>query len=1080
MSYKAKFILQVKTIAVREKIMKYKIFLITAVFVTFCSVELLFAQSPVQDNPKNPAYTLQDTTLAAEYFATAEKLVLAAQYDSSNFYFEKAREIYERFGELYNLKTIWKKLLLCNNRLAGNLLDQGQYELAMNYLNKSLEISKIKLGGDNAEVALSNNYIGMIYGRMGNYERALDYFQKSLSINLRLLGEEHPSIIQSYNYIGIMFWKKGNFDRALEFYQKSLSISIRLFGEQHLDVANSYNNVGLVYWNKGDYDRALEIYQKSISIRLQLLGEEHPLVAGSYNNIGLIYNEKGDYDRALEYYKKYLSINLRLFGEEHPEVAQSYNNTGVVYKRKSDYDRALEYYQKAVSISLQLFGEEPPDIATNYHNIGTVYQYSGDYDRALEYYNKALSINLRLLGGEHPDVADSYNNIGNVYSDKGDYDRSIGYFRKALTINLSTFGNLHPAVADVYRGFADVYFQKHDLNMALRYCQKSLISLVPEFDNSSIYSSPPLEGISSEDIFLNSLLLKAEIFTSISDQTGEKDLGMAFSTYQLAVDLIDKMRTGYKAVGSKLLLGENSVAIYEEAIETALKLHKLTKDKSHKEAAFLFAEKGKASVLSLSLQETQAKTFGGIPDSLLVKERQLKIDLAFYDTQIEIERQKRENRDESKIEEFEGRYFSSNTKYESLIEELETNYPKYYDLKYQTQSVSIPELQAALDSQTTVVEYFTGEKSITIFTVAKDHFEVTTVAKDSLFETDIEQIRTGIYKHDYTIYVKSAYRLYLSLIQPVFGHLNTRNLIIIPDHVLANVPFEALLTEDTGKAMNIEYSSLPYLLKKYQVSYAYSANLLLDLLNRRQPDTPKDYLAFAPVFPNGISSSSRAADLLQANHDLDSTRTAHTHLPASRDEVLGIQKLFRQSYGIIDRMSDWLFGNKSRVYLESQADEENLKSTALKDYRYIHFATHGFANHTTPELSGLLLAQNSTSTEDNVLFLGEVYNLELNADLVTLSACESGIGKSVKGEGLLSLSRGFLYAGAKNLVVSLWKADDRATSTLMLAFYEDMLKEKSKAQALRQAKLRLVESQRSSELEYADPYYWASFILIGK
>ncbi len=851
-------------------------------------------------------------------------------------------------------------------------------------------------------------------------------------------------------------------------------------GEEHRKVATTINNIGLVYYLKGNYDKSLEYHKKALAIKLRLWGEEHRQVAYSYNNIGIVYVEKGDYDRALEYHQKALSIRMRLLGEEHLEVGSSNNNIGDVYYAKADYDQALEYLQKAVSIWLCNVGEDHTYSSNAYIYIGLAYNEKSDYDLALEYNQKALSIRLRLWGQEHPDIAESYSSIGVVYSAKVDYEQALKYHHKATAIGLKVFGNHHPVVAEYYRNIAEVYSHKNEFSTALAYCQKSLISLIAEFTDPSIYSNPRLENVSFGPYLLTSLKLKAEIFTRLSDKTGKKDLEMAFSTYQLAVDLIDKMRTGYKAEGSKLILGENVVEIYEQGIGTVLKLNEITGKKSYKESAFFFAEKGKASVLSQALQETQAKSFAGIPDSLLEKEKQLKIDLAFYDTQIEKERQKKEDQDEAKIQDFQGKYFSLNTQYESLIEELETTYPKYYELKYQTQSVSIPELQAALDSQTTVVEYFTSQESITIFTVAKHHFEVTTVAKDSLFETGIKQLRTSITKHDYELYTKSAHRLHQFLIQPVVGHLTTGSLIIIPDHVVANVPFEALLTEEATEAKSIDYGSLPYLLKKYQVSYAYSANLLLDLLNQGHPDTPRDYLAFAPVFSNGISSSSRAAGFLQANQDLDSTRTARTHLPASRDEVLGIQQLFRQSYSILDRLYDWLFGDKSQVYLEKQANEENLKNTDLKEYRYIHFATHGFANKTTPELSGLLLAQDSTSTEDNVLFLGEVYNLELSADLVTLSACESGIDKSIKGEGLMSLSRGFLYAGAKNLLVSLWQADDRATSDLMLAFYEEMLKGKSKAQALREAKLRLIGDQIRSDQGYADPSSWAAFILVGK
>ena len=588
---------------------------------------------------------------------------------------------------------------------------------------------------------------------------------------------------------------------------------------------------------------------------------------------------------------------------------------------------------------------------------------------------------------------------------KGDYVKANDYLHEALAIRLEVLDKLHPEVAESYQHLAEVHEQKHDFIRALAYCQKSLISLISGFDEQSIYSNPPLDDKSAETYLLNALKLKAEVFARLSEQSGTRDLEMAFSTYQLASELIDKMRTGYKAEGSKLFLGGKAVGIYEKAIATALKLYEITQDDVHKEAAFQFAEKGKASVLSQALQESQAKAFAGIPDTVLAKERQLRIDLTFYDTQIQKERQKKENQDATKIQDFESRYFSLRTDYDSLIEELEKTYPRYYDLKYQTKTASVSELQARLDPQTTVVEYFVGEQSIYVFTVAKGHFGITTVPKDTLFETHIEQLRSAIDKSggegEYEPYVTSAHKLYRSLIQPVEHHLQTESLVLIPDDVIAHIPFEALLNVEVIDTKSKDYSSLSYLLKRYEISYAYSANLLLKQL-RQNPASSKDYLAFAPIFENGFGTENRAAELVNANRKLDVSRAAYSaSLLASREEVLGIQQLFRKSYNFFDRLVDRIFDRRSRVYLASQADEENLKKEALKNYRYVHFATHGFANENAPDLSGVVLAHDSTSSEDDVLFLNEIYNLELDAELVTLSSCESGIGKQVKGEGLL-------------------------------------------------------------------------------
>jgi CHAT domain-containing protein len=227
---------------------------------------------------------------------------------------------------------------------------------------------------------------------------------------------------------------------------------------------------------------------------------------------------------------------------------------------------------------------------------------------------------------------------------------------------------------------------------------------------------------------------------------------------------------------------------------------------------------------------------------------------------------------------------------------------------------------------------------------------------------------------------------------------------------------------------------------------------------------------FAENFgPDSIASITAAAT---ATATASATR-ARGYLPDTRREVTGILNCFENSYGFFER---W-FGSKSRVYLEREANETRLKSKDIGEYRFLHFATHGLINEKNPKLSGLLLAQeDSTSKEDGILHLGEIYNLNLNADLVVLSACETGLGQIAKGEGIIGLTRGFLYAGASNLLVSLWQVSDVTTADLMVDFYDGMLKGSTKSEALAEAKRHLI----GNGSERAKPDYWAPFILIGK
>ncbi len=1056
-------------------------------------------------------------SLADQYFSRGEALAKEAQHDSAIVYFQKA-------GVLYKKNENWQKYVNCYNKMGNsawrtgapdqakewlelalqigkNKLDgqhqavaksyhnignvnlvTGDYDRALEFYQESVKINFAVLGKRHPELANTFNNIGIIYRKKGEYGEALKFYQKSLKIRLTSLGERHPRTADSYNNIGDVYFEWGDFDRALEFFNKSLSIQIKTLGDKHPAVATGYHNLGRVYWAKGDYDRALAANQRSLKIRVKVLGEQHRDVAESYLNIGSVYWSKGDYDRGLEFYKKSLDIKKTVYGPQHPELASTYNNIGSANMNKKEYDRALEYFTKSLNIRLQTLKKQHPLLAHNYTNIGQVYWRKANYEQALNYFNKALNVSLNTLGAQNSGVAIIYNDIGLVFGKKDDSERALDFHQKALNIQLAALGTHHPDLAATYNHFGNIYFERGDFARALKHYHKALQANAPAFTNSDLKRNPSLAHILSKELLLETLQLKARALVHNHAVSGNLSaLKAAFSAYRLIVQLIDQMRSGYSAEGSKLFLAEKTNPLYEKAIQTALNLSRVTGETQYETQAFLFAEKAKAAVLWEALQDSRAKQFAGIPDSLLSREKDLRIDLAFYDTRIQEENLKKKNRDSLLIADFENRYFDLNRRYEQLIKRFESDFPQYYALKYQTGIVAVAEHQQKLDEQTTILEYFVGDGTVTIFTISKFNFMVTVAPRDILLQDRIEQLRLGITKNhgegNYQLYARSAFQLYKTLIQPVEAQLQTSEIIIIPDGILNKIPFECLLTADFAAAKTIDYRNPPYLMNKFTISYAYSANLLDATTGQPHQQTPNDFLAFAPVFVDGPTSDSRKVGLLQNTHAPDTSwSTDKIHLPASKQEVLGIQQLFQNSYGLAAKLSRLFLDNKTRVYLENAANEDNFKKEQLSNYRYLHLATHGFANKNSPDLSGLSLARQSNSAEDGVLHLREIYNLQLNADLVVVSACESGAGKLAKGEGLIGLTRGFIYAGARNLVVSLWKVNDWSTADLMQDFYAQILEGKNKAQALGEAKKQLILSNP----DYAKPYYWALFILIGK
>ncbi|MDZ7391611.1 MAG: tetratricopeptide repeat protein [candidate division KSB1 bacterium] len=1023
--------------------------------------------------------TLADTAIACQYTQKAKTFAQKAQFDSSGFYHEKALAIYGPISQHFSTPRLWKNYVDALMDIALSFYKQADYRRSLERLQEALAIGLEHLGENHEAVIQVYNMLGMVYYSKADYARALDYYDLALAKTLALFGSEHPQTADSYNHLATIYGSKGDYRKALDYFQSAIAIFRRHFGEKHVQVACAYHNMGVVYRKMADYDRALDFFHKSLAIDLQLSGERSPDVAMDYNRIGTIYGMIGDYDRALEYLQKSLSICVDVFGEKHPQVASNYNDLGVTYQKKGDYPRALEFFSKSVAVTAQTVGENHPKRAVGYGNLGVIYRELGHYDQAIEYHQKALAIHLRSLPEKHDFASNCYRNLGVAYHLKGDDEKAIHNYHKSLAIQQELCGAKHSQVADLHQLFGELYLKKEYFQQALRHSQQAIIAVTPNFSDTNIYSNPPLPDLRLEEQTIIALELKADALQRYYSEVSSdlKDLEVAFQTYQLTSDLIDRVCHRYQSEGSKIFLQEKTSKIFAAAIGTALQLFDRTQNRDYREAAFLLAEKAKAMVLLAALQDARAKRFADLPDSLLEQERQLKIDLACYDAQLQKELQKKTDQDSVMIKEFQSRLFRLNSAAQQLVEQLETNYPQYYQLKYQTPSISIADLQVALPPDAALIEYLTGEEMIHIFVITKDNFDVVSVAQEGNFASAVELLVRSIKKADIANFVVSSQQIYLRLVQPIEQLLiSQKRLIVIPDGILYRIPFETLLASEPDSEADL--TRFDYLIKRFEISYHYSARLYLNTLKKATEEhercLPGAFIGFAPVFNkakrNGyiLASNLPVFTLATAEPDADA-RTIHLdenrihELPHSEQEVIRIIKGFEAS------------GKRAIGYFHADASEENFKLESNK-YQIVHIATHGIINEERPQLSGIVFSQpqDTAFSDDGILYAGEAYNLNLQADLLVLGSCESGLGKLVPGEGMMALTRGFLYSGVSNILVSLWKVSDRYTSQMMVDFYANILNGKSYAAAIREAKINLIRNSAT-----ALPKTWGGFVLIG-
>src|ERR1035437_2605917 len=633
-----------------------------------------------------------------------------------------------------------------------------------------------------ADTTLANQYFDLAKKNENSsrFDSAIFYAEKVQALNIKYLGEESIKNANVLNLLGRLYWRDGKYDLALEHNFKALQIRKDILGEKHPDVAASYNAIGTVYDDKGEYDLALVYHFKALQIRKETLREKHPDVALSYNNIGAVYFKKGEYDKALEYHFKALQIRQEILGEKHPDVAKSYNNVGNAYTNKGEYDKALEYFFKSLQILKEILGEKHRLVAISYNNIGTVYEFKDEYDLALEYHFKALQIYKEIFGEKHPLVATSYINIGNVYYDKCEYDKALEYHFKALQIEREILGKKHPLVAESYNNIGNVYDDKGEYDKALEY-------------------------------LLESLQAKAQIIADknkiLSGLTYNDRKKIALRHYQACDTLIDITRKEISTQSDKMTLGEKASKVYKEAIDflTSLRIAdnaEVVKETSEEDRnlAFYFSEKNKSSVLLEALAGQEAMKFAGIPDSLLQKEHNLKIDMDFCKKQLS----EPEKIDSARLRLFQNRIFIRNRSYDSLIMVFEKQFPEYHNMKYNNKPAIVKGIQKLLDKKTAMISYVIGDSAIVIFTLTKNSFEVQKVPKIAYLNDSIELFRYGLIKTNLPkqeIYQRIGYKLYQQLFpKSALTDKKIKNLIIIPDGELDIIPFESLLTENyTGK-----------------------------------------------------------------------------------------------------------------------------------------------------------------------------------------------------------------------------------------------------------------------------------------
>jgi tetratricopeptide (TPR) repeat protein len=1062
---------------------------------------------------------------------------------------------YTEAGEFYTKALAIRRRLLGEehpdtatsyNNVAYNLNAQGRYAEAAEGFAKALTIRRRVLGEEHLHTAHSYNNVAFNLNAQGRYAEATEGYAKALTICRTGLGEEHPDTARCYNNVAANLSAQGRYVEAAASFANALAIRRKVLGEDHADTASSYNNVAYNLHAQGRYAEAAEGYAKALAIRRQVLGEHHPETAESYNNVAFNLNAQGRYAEAAEGYAKALAIRRRVLGEEHPHTATSYNNVAFNLNAQGRYAEAAEGFAKALTIRRRVLGEEHPHTAHSYNNVAFNLNAQGRYAEAAEGYAKALTICRTGLGEEHPDTASSYTNVAANLSAQGRYVEAAAGFANALAIRRKVLGEEHPDTAQSYNEAA------YNLNAEGRYAEAEALWLVAADRFAKIRLHLAASGLAratktaerSPFPHLAAVLARNDMPEAAWQRYEE---GLARGTWD---DLCARLR---RPAAEQAKQTEFSARLQrlDQLIEKTLAAKEPTPAPEHQRKELLTQRRqvqDEFDAFARHLEHTYGPAAGQVFERARIQ-AVLAADTAlvgWLDLAGQAQAADPNGEHWAVLLRATGAPLWVRLRGSGVGDswtEADTRLPADLRAALHTPRGDWQPLAKRLGKQR--LEPLVKHLAASAGQPAVRHLIV--LPAGALAGVPVEVFAEG-----YTVSYALSGTLHAHLrAQPP---LTTQGLLALADPVFdvpalkeksPPLPPGGVLLTMVSPGSNAAQAGLKpndVLLRYHDIDLAGPANLKLisasqDVAQRVSVTVWREGEKFARQVRPGklgvVLAAEPAPQALTEQRRLDRQLTLAARggdetwepLPGTRAEVEALRRLFGTTPA-------------PKLLVDSQASEQRLYEVAARGelgrYRFVHLATHGVMDDRFPLRSAVLLSRDALPDAAAQLDKGlPLYDGRLTAEkvlrqwnlhseLVTLSACQTALGKYERGEGYVGFAQALLLAGSRAVVLSQWKVDDTATALLMERFYQNLLGKRDglsaplpKAQALAEAKAWLRSLSRAEALQrtaqltqgvarskghpalpplpglpsapaeapeappYAHPYHWAAFVLIG-
>jgi len=965
--------------------------------------------------------------LAAREMSPASKNYMVLLNDLGLAYLESGD--YSKAKDLFvDLVALKKDLLGVNSseyaaslvNLAGIYQDLGEYDMAESLYLEAIENYKVSLGDQHPDYATSVQHLGQLYESQARYSQAEALYLNAINIRKFAIGSFHPNYASSLFSLGRLYRKTGDLDSSKEYFEEALSIYEKSYGQLHPAYANATGELGVLMQSMGQYTLAEAYLTQTINLRRNIYGNQHRQVAESLNNLASLYQVMGNFEKAEQHYRQAENIFEKTLGGRNPDYATVLNNLGDFYVGIMEFDKARPYYQNALDIFEQVFGINHPMYANTLNNIASLNRKTGSFKEAEKLYLKTLAVDEQTVGRNHPSYATSLNNLAILYVATRQYQKAEPLYRESIRIKEATLGKNHPSYTKSLNNLALLYMTLEDFDQAEPLFLEAISNQFHQVN--TIF---PALTEREREAFYNTLRSDLERFNTFAVLHSLDNPAMAgemfnnqLTTKALLFNASDKMRNSILSSNDQDLI--NDFAHWRDLREKLARLYQLPKiDLEKKQQEKLQLEEEVESLeKSLSLRSS---VFARENDRRPLSWQQVRDQLDQHEAAVEIIR---------------FRKYRIDPEGQSKITK-DLNVPEFLNYGF-TDEV----LYAALIVDKTTL----------------DHPRLVLLENGR----ELEDRYLAYYKNaiHYVVDDHISYEHYWSRIGQNLAD-EVQKVYISPDGVYNKINLNAMPIPQTGQ----------YLIDQLAVATITSTRDLVE----QQPVT-----------------NSQGQAVLMGNPDymwdgVETPMTDHTNeirdyldpLPGTEDEV--------RSIGQLMNFGDW----SPKILTGPEARESTLKQ--IRNPRVLHIATHGFFSaevlqhsNTNPLLnSGLMLAGASNALyykrnqisfadeEDGILTAYEAMNLNLDhTELVVLSACETGLGTVKNGEGVYGLQRALKVAGAHNIILSLWKVDDRTTQKLLYYFYQGWLKHQDKYKAFKEAQIKLRE-------EFLYPYYWAAFIMVG-